>query len=45
MCHRRDWRSIIGVDRLLDMARTVLNVEADVVVACIVEERMGVTVK
>ena len=32
---------IIGVDRLLDMARTVLNVEADVVTACIVEEKMG----
>jgi Na+/H+-dicarboxylate symporter len=31
---------ILGVDRLLDMARTVLNVSADVVTACIVDERM-----
>lgn len=31
---------IIGVDRLLDMARTVLNVAADVVTACIVDERL-----
>jgi DAACS family dicarboxylate/amino acid:cation (Na+ or H+) symporter len=31
---------IIGVDRLLDMARTVLNVAADVVTACIVDERV-----
>lgn len=29
---------IIGVDRLLDMARTTLNVAADVVTACIVDE-------
>jgi Na+/H+-dicarboxylate symporter len=29
---------ILGVDRLLDMARTVLNVAADVVTACIVDE-------
>jgi DAACS family dicarboxylate/amino acid:cation (Na+ or H+) symporter len=33
---------ILGVDRLLDMARTVLNVTADVVTACIVDERMEV---
>ncbi|MBM3880784.1 MAG: dicarboxylate/amino acid:cation symporter [Verrucomicrobia bacterium] len=32
---------ILGVDRLLDMARTVLNVGADMVVACIVDERLG----
>lgn len=32
---------IIGVDRLLDMARTVLNVAADVVTACIVDEQVG----
>ncbi len=31
---------IIGADRLLDMARTVLNVAADIVTACIVDERM-----
>jgi len=31
---------IIGVDRLLDMARTTLNVAADVVTACIVDEKM-----
>lgn len=30
---------IIGVDRLLDMARTVLNVGADVVTAVVVDER------
>jgi DAACS family dicarboxylate/amino acid:cation (Na+ or H+) symporter len=32
---------ILGVDRLLDMARTVLNVSADVVTACIVDERVN----
>jgi len=32
---------ILGVDRLLDMARTVLNVTADVVTACIVDERVN----
>jgi Na+/H+-dicarboxylate symporter len=32
---------IIGVDRVLDMARTTLNVAADVVTACIVDERLG----
>jgi DAACS family dicarboxylate/amino acid:cation (Na+ or H+) symporter len=32
---------ILGVDRLLDMARTVLNVAADVVTAVIVDERVG----
>jgi Na+/H+-dicarboxylate symporter len=32
---------IIGVDRLLDMARTTLNVAADVVTACIVDEQLG----
>jgi DAACS family dicarboxylate/amino acid:cation (Na+ or H+) symporter len=31
---------IIGVDRVLDMARTTLNVAADVVTACIVDERL-----
>jgi DAACS family dicarboxylate/amino acid:cation (Na+ or H+) symporter len=31
---------ILGADRLLDMARTVVNVAADVVTACIVHERM-----
>jgi DAACS family dicarboxylate/amino acid:cation (Na+ or H+) symporter len=30
---------ILGVDRLLDMARTVLNVAADVMTACIVDAR------
>lgn len=30
---------VIGVDRLLDMARTTLNVAADVVTACIVDDR------
>lgn len=30
---------IIGVDRVLDMARTVVNVEADVVTACVVDEK------
>jgi DAACS family dicarboxylate/amino acid:cation (Na+ or H+) symporter len=29
---------ILGADRLLDMARTVVNVGADVVTACIVDE-------
>jgi DAACS family dicarboxylate/amino acid:cation (Na+ or H+) symporter len=33
---------ILGFDRLLDMARTSLNVAADVVTACIVDERMRV---
>jgi DAACS family dicarboxylate/amino acid:cation (Na+ or H+) symporter len=32
---------ILGVDRLLDMARTVLNVAADVVTACIVDEKIN----
>ena len=32
---------ILGVDRVLDMARTVLNVSADVVTACIVDERVA----
>jgi len=32
---------ILGVDRLLDMARTVLNVSADLVTACIVDERVS----
>ncbi len=31
---------ILGTDRILDMARTVLNVTADVVTACIVDEQM-----
>ena len=31
----------LGADRLLDMARTVLNVAADVVTACIVDEQMN----
>ncbi len=30
---------ILGVDRLLDMARTTVNVSADIVTACIVDER------
>jgi DAACS family dicarboxylate/amino acid:cation (Na+ or H+) symporter len=30
---------IYGVDRILDMARTTLNVAADLVTACIVDER------
>ncbi|MEW6306637.1 MAG: dicarboxylate/amino acid:cation symporter [Verrucomicrobiota bacterium] len=34
---------IIGVDRILDMARTTLNVMADVVTAVVVDERMGET--
>jgi DAACS family dicarboxylate/amino acid:cation (Na+ or H+) symporter len=32
---------ILGTDRILDMARTVLNVAADVATACIVDERVG----
>lgn len=32
---------ILGLDRVLDMARTTLNVGADVVTACIVDEHMG----
>jgi dicarboxylate/amino acid:cation (Na+ or H+) symporter, DAACS family len=32
---------ILGTDRILDMARTTLNVAADVVTACIVDERSG----
>ncbi|MSR67012.1 MAG: dicarboxylate/amino acid:cation symporter [Pedosphaera sp.] len=32
---------ILGIDRLLDMARTVLNVAGDVVTACIVDKRLG----
>ncbi len=32
---------ILGADRLLDMARTVLNVSADLVTACIVDEWMN----
>jgi Na+/H+-dicarboxylate symporter len=31
---------ILGADRVLDMARTVLNVAADVVTACIVDGRI-----
>ncbi|HRZ39324.1 MAG TPA: cation:dicarboxylase symporter family transporter, partial [Candidatus Paceibacterota bacterium] len=31
---------ILGIDRLLDMARTVLNVAADVVTACIVDQQV-----
>jgi len=31
---------ILGIDRLLDMARTVLNVAADGVTACIVDEQV-----
>ncbi|HSH94605.1 MAG TPA: cation:dicarboxylase symporter family transporter, partial [Roseimicrobium sp.] len=31
---------ILGVDRLLDMARTVLNVGADVVTACIIDDHL-----
>jgi DAACS family dicarboxylate/amino acid:cation (Na+ or H+) symporter len=31
---------ILGFDRLLDMARTVLNVAADLVTACIVDEQV-----
>lgn len=32
---------ILGVDRILDMARTTLNVAADVVTAAVVDHRMG----
>jgi Na+/H+-dicarboxylate symporter len=32
---------IIGIDRILDMARTVLNVAADVVTAVIVDESLS----
>jgi DAACS family dicarboxylate/amino acid:cation (Na+ or H+) symporter len=32
---------ILGFDRLLDMARTAVNVGADLVTACVVDERMG----
>jgi DAACS family dicarboxylate/amino acid:cation (Na+ or H+) symporter len=32
---------IIGVDRLLDMARTTVNVAADVATACIVDEQLN----
>lgn len=31
---------ILGADRVMDMARTVLNVAADLVTACIVDERV-----
>lgn len=31
---------ILGTDRILDMARTVLNVGADVVTACVVDEQL-----
>jgi DAACS family dicarboxylate/amino acid:cation (Na+ or H+) symporter len=31
---------VLGVDRLLDMARTTVNVAADVAVACIVDESL-----
>jgi len=34
---------VIGVDRLLDMARTTLNVAADVVTACIVDDHLDGT--
>ena len=34
---------ILGIDRLLDMARTVLNVAGDVVTACIVDKRLGMS--
>lgn len=36
---------ILGVDRLLDMARTTLNVGADVVTAVIVDEQVGAGAK
>lgn len=36
---------ILGIDRLLDMARTVLNVAADVVTACIVDEQVRPAIK
>ncbi|MCL4177358.1 MAG: dicarboxylate/amino acid:cation symporter [Verrucomicrobia bacterium] len=32
---------ILGFDRLLDMGRTAVNVGADLVTACVVDERMG----
>ncbi len=32
---------VLGIDRILDMARTALNVGADVVTACIVDERVA----
>jgi DAACS family dicarboxylate/amino acid:cation (Na+ or H+) symporter len=32
---------ILGVDRILDMTRTMVNVGADLVTAAIVEERSG----
>lgn len=32
---------VLGVERLLDMARTTVNVVADVAVACIVDERVN----
>lgn len=32
---------VLGADRILDMARTVVNVGADLVTAAIVDERMG----
>jgi DAACS family dicarboxylate/amino acid:cation (Na+ or H+) symporter len=32
---------ILGFDRVLDMARTAVNVGADLATACIVDERMG----
>jgi Na+/H+-dicarboxylate symporter len=33
---------ILGVDRILDMARTVLNVAADIVTACIVDQKLPI---
>jgi Na+/H+-dicarboxylate symporter len=36
---------ILGFDRLLDMARTTLNVAADVVTACIVDDRLPGTAR
>jgi DAACS family dicarboxylate/amino acid:cation (Na+ or H+) symporter len=36
-------RLILGTDRLLDMARTVVNVGADVVTACVVDEQVNRT--
>ncbi len=35
---------IYGADRILDMARTTLNVGGDLVTACIVEDRLGAQV-